>query len=59
VVVWTYLCAGVTGEPVIQICSTNIGMSIAAQKEEKMELEVTFCHFVFPGKSSIVLGRLF
>lgn len=58
-VVWTYLCAGVTGKPVVQIRNANIGMGIFAQKEEKMEVKVTFCYFVFPGKSSVVLGRLF
>lgn len=56
-IAWTYFCAGVTGKPVVQICNANIGMNIFAQKEKKMEVKVTFCHFVFPGKSSIVLGK--
>lgn len=37
----------------------NIGMDLFAQKDEKMQVAVTFCHSIFPGKSSIVLGRLF
>lgn len=58
-VVWTYLCAGVTGNPVVQIRSANIGMGIFARKEEKMEVKVTFCHFVSLGQGSVLLGRLF
>lgn len=47
-VVWTNLCAGVTGNPVVQMCSGNADTGMLAWQEGEMEVKVTFCPLVFP-----------